>query len=76
MRGYGAAYGLLVSILLGGALGYLVDRWTQRAPLALIAGIFLGFGVGLYSLYQALMADSASRPRVEPKNESPDDAHP
>jgi F0F1-type ATP synthase assembly protein I len=72
MRGFGAAYGLLVSTLLGGGLGYGVDLLTHRAPLGLVAGIFLGFAAGLYSLYQAMMAD-ARTPRDKPPNpENPD----
>jgi len=68
MRGFGAAYGLLVATLVGGGLGYLVDRWTHHGPLALIAGTFLGFATGLYSLYQAMMADAQARPPAEPAN--------
>jgi F0F1-type ATP synthase assembly protein I len=66
MRGFSAAYGLLVSTLVGGGLGYLIDRWTQHSPLALVAGTFLGFAAGLYSLYQAMMAD-ANHDKPPPK---------
>ncbi|MDB5100789.1 MAG: putative F0F1-ATPase subunit Ca2+/Mg2+ transporter [Cyanobacteria bacterium RYN_339] len=66
MRGFSAAYGLLVAILVGAGLGFLVDSWTHHGPLALLAGTFLGFGAGLYSLYQAMMADSQSRPPADP----------
>jgi F0F1-type ATP synthase assembly protein I len=71
MRGFGAAYGLLVATLVGGGLGYLVDRWTHHGPLALMAGTFLGFGAGLYSLYQAMMADAKARPPAEHNHPDP-----
>jgi F0F1-type ATP synthase assembly protein I len=54
MRGIGAAYGLLVSTLLGATLGYGLDVKAEIAPLGLIAGCLLGFGAGLYNLYRAL----------------------
>lgn len=58
MRGFGAAYGLLVSILVGAGLGYGLDRLTHLTPLGLVAGTFLGFASGLYSMYKAMMADA------------------
>ncbi len=74
MRGYSAAYGLLVSILVGAGLGYGLDHLTHHGPLGLLAGTFLGFAAGLYSIYQALMADSdaASRPADAPSHGPPD----
>jgi F0F1-type ATP synthase assembly protein I len=58
MRGFSAAYGLLVSILVGLGLGFGVDHLTHHAPFGMLAGIFLGFAAGLYSMYKAMMADA------------------
>ena len=59
MRGFSAAYGLLFTILVGAGLGYGLDSWLHLGPLGTIVGTFLGFAAGLYSLYQAMMADAA-----------------
>lgn len=72
MRGLGAAYGFLVAILIGSGLGYGLDRLTHHTPFGLLAGIFLGFVSGLYSLYKALMADiPPPPPGTDGKDETP-----
>ena len=69
MRGFGAAYGLLVSLLVGAGLGYGLDRLTHHSPLGLLAGTFLGFATGLYSLYQAMMADADAQNHGPPDSQ-------
>jgi len=76
MKGIGAAYGLLISVLVGAGLGFAVDHFTHLSPLGLLIGIFLGFGAGLYSLYIVLMAntpDPSTSSTIAPRE--PSDPH-
>lgn len=43
----------VLSIMLGGYLGYLLDNWLGTMPLFLILLFFLGCGAGFMSLYRA-----------------------
>ncbi|MEB3223925.1 MAG: AtpZ/AtpI family protein [Candidatus Sericytochromatia bacterium] len=54
MQGIGAAYGLLVSLLVGTAAGFGLDRAAGTAPWGLLGGCLLGFGAGMYSLYKSM----------------------
>jgi ATP synthase protein I len=38
---------LVVPMLVGGAIGYLADRWLHTSPLFMLILGFLGFGIGL-----------------------------
>lgn len=42
-------------ILIGLALGYVLDRVLHTAPLFLIAGVVLGFGASFYLAYKLAM---------------------
>jgi F0F1-type ATP synthase assembly protein I len=44
-------------ILVGLAVGYLLDRLLHTAPLFLIAGVVLGFIVSFYLVYRLAMAE-------------------
>ena len=54
MSGFGAAYGLLASILVCTGLGFALDAVADTSPWGLLGGSLIGFGAGLYSLYKAL----------------------
>lgn len=41
---------LVVPMILGGGIGYLLDRWLHTAPLFLLIIGFAGFGVGLRNM--------------------------
>jgi F0F1-type ATP synthase assembly protein I len=49
-----AGYSLTGAILFLGGLGYAFDRWQGTAPTGLIAGLLLGFVVGMYLLAKEL----------------------
>ena len=49
-----ASYALVGAILLFGAVGYAVDRWTGSGPWALLAGLGAGFVVGFTNLLVSL----------------------
>jgi F0F1-type ATP synthase assembly protein I len=55
LQGISAAYGLLGAMIGGAALGYGADYVLHTGPWGLLVGCLLGFGAGLYSVYQALM---------------------
>jgi F0F1-type ATP synthase assembly protein I len=48
------AYVLIASILMVGALGWFGDRYFQTKPVLTILGIFLGLGIGFYSIFKSL----------------------
>ncbi len=41
---------LIVPVIVGGGIGYLLDRWLHTAPLFLLVVGFVGFGVGLRNM--------------------------
>jgi len=40
--------------LVGGFLGYWLDRWLGWAPYALVAGLVLGFAAGVNNAWRAI----------------------
>jgi ATP synthase protein I len=46
----GAGMEFAGAILLMAGLGYLVDRWANTDPWALLVGVVVGFAGGLYNL--------------------------
>ncbi|MEB3197936.1 MAG: AtpZ/AtpI family protein [Candidatus Sericytochromatia bacterium] len=58
MSGFGAAYGLLLSIFLGTGLGYGCDLTFGTSPWGLLLGALAGFAAGLYSLFRSLTPPS------------------
>ncbi len=47
---------LAMSVLVGFALGWLVDRWTHVGPVALFVGALLGLAAGTYSIVKLTKA--------------------
>ena len=56
-----AASDLVAALLVGGFLGYWVDKWLHTLPLFLIIFFFLGFGAGFLNIYRAQMGDSTAK---------------
>ena len=44
---------LIVPVIIGGGIGYGLDRWLHTAPLFLLILGFIGFGVGLLNMNKA-----------------------
>lgn len=57
-RQTGVAYRVLVDmiagLLVGGFLGYWLDRWWGSAPYSLIVGLIVGFGAGVNNAWRAI----------------------
>ncbi|MFO1084028.1 MAG: AtpZ/AtpI family protein [Reyranellaceae bacterium] len=57
-RQTGVAYRVLVDmiagLLVGGFLGYWLDRWLGWAPYALVAGLVVGFAAGVNNAWRAI----------------------
>jgi ATP synthase protein I len=57
-RQTGVAYRILVDmiagLLVGGFLGYWLDRWLGWAPYSLVAGLVLGFVAGVNNAWRAI----------------------
>jgi ATP synthase protein I len=61
-RNSGAAWGralrassdLLAGLLVGGLIGWGLDRWLQTSPWFLLAGLLVGFLAGLRSLWRSM----------------------
>jgi F0F1-type ATP synthase assembly protein I len=41
------AFTLVALVLIFTGAGYLVDRWLHTGPWVMVAGVFVGFGLGL-----------------------------
>lgn len=51
---------MVAGVMLGGGLGFLLDRWLHTSPaLALILG-GLGFGAGIWEIIRRLSSDEKS----------------
>ena len=46
---------LLAALLVGGGIGWLLDRWIGSSPLFLLIFFFLGAGAGLLNVIRAAM---------------------
>jgi len=68
-RQTGVAYRVLVDmiagLLLGGFLGYWLDRWLGWAPWALVSGLILGFIGGVNNAWRAIREYSAAAAKGE-----------
>ena len=57
-RQTGVAYRVMVDmiagLLVGGGLGYGLDRWFGWAPYALIGGLIVGFAAGVNNAWRAI----------------------
>ena len=45
-----ASYGMVGAIVLGGGIGFLLDRWVGTAPWLLMAGLAAGVVIGFVGL--------------------------
>ena len=61
-RQTGVAYRILVDmiagLLVGGFLGYWLDRWLGWAPYSLVTGLVLGLAAGINNTWRAIRAYS------------------
>ncbi len=47
---------LIIPIIVGGGIGFLLDRWWHTAPVLLLIVGFVGFGIGLRNMIKAASA--------------------
>lgn len=52
---------LIAAVLVGGGLGYLLDRWLHAAPVFMLVGGVLGFGLGFRDLLKRLTRGEKNR---------------
>ena len=45
---------LVASVLVGGAIGWLLDRWLHTSPILMLVFGFIGFAAGLWDVVRAL----------------------
>lgn len=53
-----AASDLVAAVVVGGFMGYWLDRWLDTKPLFMIIMFFMGFAAGFLNIYRAQMAES------------------
>lgn len=74
-RGRGASSGtgfmLVALVVLFTLAGYWLDKWLHTSPWLMVAGVFVGFGLGL--TYLALIPSGDSSRRRTRKGEKDDD---
>lgn len=70
-RQTGVAYRVLVDmiagLLVGGFIGYWLDRWLGWKPYALVGGLILGFAAGVNNAWRAIRAYSEDAAQGEDK---------
>jgi ATP synthase protein I len=49
---------MIAGLLVGGFLGYWIDRWLGWAPYSLVTGLVLGFIAGVNNAWRAIRAYS------------------
>ncbi len=54
---------MLSGVLVGGALGFLVDRFLETKPLWLIIFLFLGGAAGVLNVYRFVKSEENKRSR-------------
>lgn len=52
-RGFRLSTELVAGVLIGCAIGWLLDRWLGISPWGLIAGLLLGFAAGVLNVMRA-----------------------
>ena len=54
---------MIAGLLVGGFLGYWIDRWLGWAPYVLVAGLVLGFAAGANNAWRAIRvySDAAAK---------------
>jgi F0F1-type ATP synthase assembly protein I len=52
---------LVALVVLFGAAGYGVDRWLHTTPWLMVAGVFVGFGLGFVYLVLVFSAGDSGR---------------
>ncbi len=54
---------MIAGLLVGGFLGYWLDRWLGWAPFALVVGLVVGFVAGAYNAWRAIRvySDAAAK---------------
>ncbi len=57
----GMGFMLVILVVLFAAAGYGLDRWLSTKPWLMVAGVFVGFGLGFTYMVLILKADSPVR---------------
>ncbi len=53
---------LILSVLMGGGIGYLLDRWLHSEPAMMLIGGLIGAGLGVWDIIRRLSrADKKAR---------------
>jgi ATP synthase protein I len=63
-RGFRLSTELVGGVLLGAALGWLLDRWLGSSPWGLIVLVLLGFAAGILNVMRAAGVVSSGGPKA------------
>ncbi|MBS0248028.1 MAG: AtpZ/AtpI family protein [Proteobacteria bacterium] len=66
-RGFRMSTELVAGVLVGGGLGWLLDRWLGISPWGLIVFLLLGFAAGVLNVMRAAGVVSEQSDRLKPK---------
>lgn len=73
--GYGQALKLssefIAGVIVGGGLGWMIDRWLGTSPWGLIVFLLLGFGAGVLNVMRSAGLVAEAGIRTKPKDGGP-----
>jgi len=62
---------MAISVLIGGAIGYYLDKWLGTGPWLMVLWIGIGFAAGVRSLYRAALRSEKALEDNEKDEERP-----
>jgi len=52
---------MIGGVVIGGGIGYLIDRWAHTSPLFTLIGGLLGFGGGIWDILRRLLREDGTK---------------
>jgi len=52
---------MIGGVLIGGGIGYLIDRWAHTSPTFTLIGGLLGFGAGIWDIIRRLLREEKTK---------------
>jgi ATP synthase protein I len=63
---------MIGGVLIGGGVGYLMDRWLHASPALTLVGGLLGFGAGIWDILRRLSRGEKNQDSGNPRGGADD----